>query len=60
MTDYKRKLLRSRLFIMRNTSGMGFSLVIKFATPIIIKASGNAFAKFLTAMIITLRENVIM
>jgi hypothetical protein len=45
---------------MRNTSGMGFSLVIKFATPIIIKASGNAFAKFLTAMIITLRENVIM
>ena len=60
MTDYKRKLLRSRLFIMRNTSGMGFSPAIKFATPIIIKASGNAFAKFLTAMIITLRENVIM
>ena len=52
------------LAILRNgkfsTSGMGFSLVIKFATPIIIKASGNAFAKFLTAMIITLRENVIM
>lgn len=50
--------------ILRNgkfsTSGMGFSPVIKFATPIIIKAIGNAFAKFLAAMIITLRENVIM